>query len=109
MIIQIGKYQKIDPEKEMHLGHQYEKNGERAIEKRCEYCGRYFCFDVKDMERWGDNVKLSFNGIWEKVHCGSEHCRQYHQRVLAHEEKMKAYQEKISLRLFRDLRRGGSL
>lgn len=83
----IGKFKEVDPETELFLGHQFDRNGERAIEKKCDYCGKYFTFDVKDVESWDDNVKMGFNGYPEKVHCGSSHCEYYHYRVLAHQQR----------------------
>lgn len=107
MIIQVGKYQKIDPQKEMHLGHQYERNGERAIEKRCDYCGRYFFFDVKNIDQWGINFKLGFNDVPEKIHCGSSHCCDYHVRVLAHEQNVNKALERGGVKLYRELKQAG--
>lgn len=107
MIIQMGRYQKIDPDKELHLGHQFEKNGERSIEKRCDYCRKYFTFDVKNIDKWDGNVKLSFNGVPEKIHCGSTHCQDYHVRVLAHEERSKKILEKSGLALYMRLQQQG--
>lgn len=102
-IIQVGKYHKIDPNKEMHLGHQYEKNGQRAIEKRCDYCGKYFCFDVKNCDKWDSNIKISHNGVPEKIHCGSTHCQDYHIRVVAHEKKMDSIAENAGYNIYRKL------
>lgn len=87
-VVRVGNWKKIDPEKEMHLGHLYEKDGKRALDKRCDYCGRWMTFDVKNIQAWGDNVKMGHNNWPEKVHCGSEHCQYYHARVLKHEKRM---------------------
>lgn len=102
-----GNFQRIDPRKEMFLGHQYEKDGIRSIDKRCDYCGKWICFDVKDPELWGTNVKIGFNGIAEKVHCGSSHCEEYHRRVIVHQQKMvKIYEAKSQAHFMRLKQKG---
>ena len=104
-IVIANKYTKVDPEKEAFLGHQYERINtkgelERSVEKRCDYCGKWMCFDVRDVWKWGDNVKRAFNGLPEKVHCGSEHCKEYHARVLRHEASRLGEIARKSERLF---------
>jgi hypothetical protein len=103
-----GKYSKIDPDKEMHLGHQFQKeDGERSMDKRCDYCGRWMTFDCKKYESWGDNVKISFNGWPEKIHCGSLHCQEYHRRVVIHQEKLKKEMAQRHFGLFQRLKKQG--
>lgn len=109
-IIKVGSFTKVDPEEEMHLGHQFEKDdGRRSIEKRCDYCGKWFCFDVKQVFEWGNNVKISFNGVPEKVHCGSAHCCDYHHRVIKHQRKVKKDMIDTNERLFNKLKKKGLL
>lgn len=87
MSIVIGnRWQRVDPAKEAHLGHIFERDGKRAHEKRCDYCRIYFTYDIKDIHLWGDNIKMGFNNWPEKVHCGTEHCEYYHRRVKAQEK-----------------------
>lgn len=95
-IIQVGRWKKIDPEKEMHLGHLHEKDGHRAHDKKCDYCGRWMTYDIKSIHLWGDNVKMGFHDWPEKVHCGSQHCIEYHRRYLKHEDKIKAEAKRVS-------------
>lgn len=103
------RYLKIDPEAkgEMHLGHQYEKDGSRSIDKRCDYCGKWMVFDCKNYLDWGTNVKIAFNGVPEKVHCGSAHCCDYHHRVIIHQEKLKRELAERHERLFFSLKGKG--
>lgn len=83
----VGKYKYIDPKEERYLGHEFEKNGVRSLDKRCEYCGKWFTFDIKNVHEWGNNIRLGFNGQPEKIHCGNSLCEDYHVRVIAHERK----------------------
>lgn len=104
-LIIANKYAKVDPNRESFLGYQYERVNtkgelERSVEKRCDYCGRWMCFDVRDVWKWGDNIKRAFNGLPEKVHCESEHCKEYHARVIAHEAKEATKLARQSEKLF---------
>lgn len=90
MSIILGGWSKVDPAKEQHLGHIFEKDGKRAHDKRCDYCGTWMTYDVKNIAMWFENIKMGLNGWPEKVHCGSSHCIEYHRRVQAHEVKVRA-------------------
>lgn len=102
-----GKWNFVDPKEEKYLGYEFEKDGNRALQKRCDYCGAWTTFDIKNVHEWGSNLKMGFNGWPEKVHCGSEHCQDYHQRVVTHEEKIRVINAKRHERLFFDLRSQG--
>ena len=99
----IGKYKFIDPDKEMYLGYGYEKDGKRALEKRCDYCGKWMTFDIKNIHLWDDNIKMGFNDVPEKIHCGSAHCIEYHRRVLAHEKAQSEMANEKGIGLFKNL------
>lgn len=109
MVILIDKFKEVDPDKECFLGHQFEKDGTRAVDKRCDYCGKWFCFDVTKIDDWGTNIKRGFNGVLEKVHCGSEHCQDYHYRVIRHQQKMEKELEERSFSLYSSLKSQGVL
>ena len=64
-----GKWKTIDPDDEMHLGYQHEKNGIRHIDKRCEYCGKWISFENSKLNELDANVKVGFNGELELIHC----------------------------------------
>jgi hypothetical protein len=102
---------KVDENKELFLGHQFDNGEFRAVEKRCDYCGKWFTFDVKDITKWGNNIKTAFNGLKEKVHCDSEHCKDYHNRYLVHMIKMQkeldAQVDRNGMKMFKDLKRKG--
>lgn len=106
-IITAGRWTKVDPEKEKHLGHIFERDGKRSHDKRCDYCGKWMCYDVKDIHFWGDNVKIGLNDWPEKVHCGSAHCVEYHVRVLKHEETVKRQARQAADRMFSKLIKQG--
>lgn len=106
-LISNGRYRFISPDKKLYLGYAYEKENKLAMDKRCEYCGRYFCFDVKKCDEWRDNIKIGFGGWPEKIHCGSLHCQDYHRRVLAYQEKMQKNLEQKHFGLFQQLKRVG--
>lgn len=95
-LIIAGGWNKIDPDKEMHLGHIHEKDGKRAHDKRCDYCLKWMVYDIKDIASWKENIKMGLNDWPEKVHCGSDHCVEYHRRVIKHEEKIKAQAKRIA-------------
>jgi hypothetical protein len=101
------RFIKVNPNKELFLGHQYDNGEKRAIEKRCDYCGRWFCFDVKDWESWGDNIKFAFNGIPEKIHCGNSLCQDYHHKVLIYQNREDEKWRKRGDKLFIDLKQAG--
>jgi hypothetical protein len=103
----MGGWQRVDPAKEAHLGHIHEKDGKRAHEKRCDYCRAYFTYDIKAIHLWGDNLKMGFNNWPEKVHCGSEHCQDYHHRVKLHEKRQAEAMARSTGNLFFDLKRQG--
>ncbi len=103
----VDRYKFVDPDKELYLGYEFEKNGKRALEKRCDYCGKWMVFDIKDIHKWGDNIKIGFNGMPEKVHCGSLHCQEYHRRVLAHERKQAEEAAERGVELFKKLKKQG--
>ena len=106
-IIVAGKWAKVDPAKEQHLGHIFEKEGKRAHQKRCDYCGDWMTYDVKNIHEWGDNAKIGLNQWPEKVHCGSAHCIEYHRRVLKHEENVKAQAKRVMDRYFFKMKKKG--
>jgi len=85
MIIRSGSWKFVDPSKKPYLGYKYENNGKQAHDKRCDYCGVYMTYDIKNIAAWRENVKLGHDGWPEKVHCGSTCCVEYHRRVQAHE------------------------
>lgn len=110
MIIVANRWTKIDPQKDPHLGHMHERaGGQRSHDKRCDYCGKWIVYDVKNIAEWGDNVKIGLHRWPEKVHCGSTHCTDYHKRVLKHEEKLKEQTARASERLFLKLKKKGVL
>ena len=106
-IILAGRWTKIDPQKEPHLGHIHERDGKRAHDKRCDYCGRWMVYDLKNIADWGDNVKMGIHGWPEKVHCGSSHCTDYHNRVMKHEKDLIQRQRLAADRLFKKLKKQG--
>jgi len=106
-IIASGRWSKIDPEKERHLGHIYERDGRRAHDKRCDYCGKWMSYDVKNIATWGDNAKIGLNNWPEKIHCGSTHCTDYHVRVMRHEEKVKEQARRAADAMFFKLTKAG--
>lgn len=95
-VIAGGRWQKVDPQKERHLGHIFERDGRRSHDKRCDYCGRWMCYDLRKVAEWGDNSKIGLNNWPEKVHCGSTHCQEYHRRVLKHEKRIQADARRIA-------------
>lgn len=101
------KFKRVDPDKELFLGEQHERGGQRCIDKRCDYCGRWISFNVRDVWKWGDNVKRSFNGLPEKVHCGNGLCQDYHVRVLAHKQRVTREMMEAGRRHFERLKRKG--
>jgi len=106
-LIIAGGWKKVDPDKEQHLGHIFEKDGKRAHDKRCDYCGRWMTYDIKNIHEWGSNAKMGLNDWPEKVHCGSEHCQEYHYRVIRHEEKVKAQAKAAMDRIFLSMKKQG--
>jgi hypothetical protein len=93
----------------LYLGHQFEKNGQRAHEKRTDYCGKWITFDIKRVEDWGDNIKYGVNGQPEKIHCGSSLCQDYHHRVIAHQKRQDAMYAEQGKKLFFFLKKKGLL
>lgn len=105
----IGKYKAVDKDREMYLGHKHEKDGKMAHEKKCNYCGSWMCYDIRDIDSWGNNVEPGFDGRPEKIHCGSSICQDYHHRVLMHEKRQSELYAARGMDLFRKLKKQGVL
>lgn len=103
----IDRWKYVDPDKRPYLGHQYEKNGKMAWHKRCEYCGVWMTFDIKNMQTLGDNLRIGHNGVPEKIHCGSSGCQDYHHRVLKHEASTLNHFNKATERMYNRLKKQG--
>lgn len=103
----IDKWKLVDPNKEPYLGYEFEKDGKRVLQKRCDYCGKWITFDIRGVESWGDNVKMGFNGYPEKIHCGSLLCQDYHHRVLLQEKRDQEKWARRGERIFLDLKKAG--
>jgi hypothetical protein len=101
----MGSYKYISPDKELYLGHMWTKNGKTGHDKRCDYCGKWFAYDMNDAHTWGNNRKYNkLNGRYEKIHCGSEHCKDYHEKVLFWQEKKARMDDKDMFALFTDMK-----
>jgi len=105
----VDKWRFIPETEELYLGYEFEKNGKRALQKRCDYCGKTMIFDIKNIESWGDNIKMGFNGWPEKIHCGNSLCQDYHRRVILHQKKEAKKWAERGKRLFFSLKKAGAI
>jgi len=77
-------------------GHRYLLKQKLFGDKKCLYCGRWFHWKQADKDIWineGNIDNLNADNVIEPLHCGSEHCQEYHHLSL----------EAKSLRLFKSL------
>lgn len=95
-------------------GHRFLLKTRLYGDKKCIYCGRWFHWkdtEVLDWLRENNIDRMNIDGVTEPLHCGSEHCRDYHFEVLKW-EKINATREvegleKRSMELFKQLQSRG--
>ena len=88
-------------------GHRFLLKTRLYGDKRCIYCGRWFHWKDTDVLTWlrTKNIdNMNVDGILEPLHCGSEHCQEFHHRYLLQQEKEK---QDAEYALFMDLKRRG--
>jgi hypothetical protein len=90
-------------------GHRFILKTKLFGDKRCIYCGKWFHWKDSDMLTWMrmnnlDNLLVK-DRVMEPLHCGSDHCQEYHH--LWHLELARRKQivrDGEILRLFKDLK-----
>jgi len=86
-------------------GHRFLLKTKLYGEKRCTYCGRWFQWEDTQMFEFIrtsniDDMNPRGGGI-EPLHCGSEHCQEYHRRYLqAVAKRRKENTEKYNEKMF---------
>lgn len=103
-----GGFRALSVEEKGYLGYQYVRDGIIYGDKRCDYCGKWFSWTMKQRAKYIENwnwkiekgapvrrkndqgvVEILTDVINEEpIHCGSEHCQDYHNRVLKHEQRL---------------------
>ena len=80
-------------------------------DKRCIYCGKWFHWKDTDSLTWlrEQNVNtMNCDNVLEPLHCGSEHCQEYHHLWLMEVERRKRLAaENQSWRVFKNLQSKG--
>jgi hypothetical protein len=100
-----SKSVEIDPTGKFN-GHRFLFKTRLFGDKRCIYCGRWFHWKDTDFLSWmrQKNIdNMNKDGALEPLHCGSEHCQEFHRRYLIHQEKMRKEEEGRREILFFDL------
>ena len=107
----VDKFKEIDPVKNRFLGYRFAKPGKACGEMRCFICGRYFNWDITQVEkyilerRWDEDRG-------EPAHCGKQHCHDYHRRYLIHLHRIEndsEYLEAHTWNLYQRLQSQGML
>ncbi len=97
-------------------GHRFLLKTKLFGDKRCIYCGRWFHWKDTDSLTWLqqqniDDMNKDRNQVLEPLHCGSEHCQEYHRRYLIAVEKRRIQalenRERQTMILFRLLKDRG--
>ena len=95
------------------LGHRFLLKTKLFGDKRCLYCGKWFHWKDTDSQTWlKDNNICNINNdnVLEPLHCGSEHCRDYHYLWLKEVERRKQFAKRgESWRIFQDLKTKGAV
>jgi len=76
-------------------GHRFLLKTKLYGDKRCLYCGQWFHWKDSDYHRWlrEDNIdRQNLDKVLEPLHCGSDHCTEFHQQAL--DSKMRRAVEK---------------
>ena len=63
-------------------GHRFVLKTKLYGDKRCLYCGKWFHWKQSDAYLWiqsGNIDTLNVDDVIEPLHCGSDHCQDYHQ------------------------------
>lgn len=100
-----GKSVEIDGDGKF-CGHRFLLKTRLFGDKRCIYCGRWFHWKDSEAFEWirTDNIDtMNKDGALEPLHCGSEHCQEFHRRYLLHQEKVKVEEESRREILFFDV------
>ena len=100
-----GKSAEIDGNG-VFCGHRFLLKTKLYGDKRCIYCGRWFHWKDTDALEWirMNNIEtMNKDGALEPLHCGSEHCQEFHHRYLVHQEKMRREEEARKEILFFDV------
>lgn len=103
----------IDPTGKFN-GHRFLLKTRLFGDKRCIYCGRWFHWKDTDSLTWmfQKNIDgMNKDGAIEPLHCGSEHCQEFHRRYLIASKKRAQMEterrEIIFFDLFKRLKKEG--
>lgn len=95
-------------------GHRFLLKTKLFGDKRCIYCGKWFHWKDTDALAWMSQNNLddmNKDNAIEPLHCGSEHCQEFHRRYLIASKKkaqMEAERREISFfNLFKRLKKEG--
>jgi len=94
-------------------GHRFLLKTKLFGDKRCIYCGKWFHWKDTDSQTWmneGNICNTNNDNVIEPLHCGSNHCREYHHLWLVELERRKKFaSERMSWQLFKDLQNKGAI
>jgi len=92
-------------------GHRFALKGKLYGDKRCIYCGDWFHWNQMHIQKWimsGNIDPHNVDNVIEPLHCGSDHCSEYHHLCdEAMIKKAKMEEEMIehrSMELFKELK-----
>lgn len=79
-------------------GHRFVLGTKLYGDKRCIYCGIWFHWKDTDYQTWiktGNIDRLNLDDNIEPLHCGSDHCEEYHRLcVKAEEDRLRRTNER---------------
>lgn len=106
MSIHVGKFEEIDPVKNRFLGYRFARNGKVCGDKKCDYCGRWFSWDISNVEKY--ILERRWNDVkGEPVHCNNSLCQDYQNRWIKHNQRLATNAEyRASNWVEREKRRG---
>ena len=84
-------------------GHRFLLKTKLYGDKRCIYCGIWFHWKIQDKDKWIEQKNIdtyNLDNVLEPLHCGSEHCQDYHYRWQEAKKKRMLEQEEKENRFF---------
>lgn len=85
-------------------GHRFILASKLYGDKRCLYCGTWFHWKDTDYQSWiktGNVDRMNIDDTIEPLHCGSEHCQDYHHLCVQSEETRLKRQDRQGYELYK--------
>ena len=91
-------------------GHRFMLASKLYGDKKCLYCGVWFHWKDTDYQLWvrtGNIDRLNNDDNIEPLHCGSDHCEDYHRLVIKYEEERLKTENRKQYDLYKYMQKQG--